>query len=192
MNEPEERREEEEEARGRGEKTEEEKVEEAAKVAEALNGFTTCAFCGAEFRKDVDGAKITGHIYNCAKHPVGRLSLELASAQGIINDYDKAATEARNALRDAGVPEIEEKGNHRRALTIADRIKILAKRSGSERGVIASYDEDVLKIQNALKAAGVPMFDASGERLLTPVERINILAEWLDAKRPGIPKREGP
>jgi hypothetical protein len=146
MNEQEERREEEEEeeeeARGRGEKTEEEKVEEAAKVAEALLGFTTCAFCGAEFRKDVDGAKITGHIYNCAKHPVGKMLLELESARDYIGKYDKAATEARNALRDAGVPEIEEKGNHRRALTIADRIKILA--------------------------------------------------EWLDAKRPGIPKREGP
>jgi hypothetical protein len=181
MNEPEERweegEEEEEEARERGEKTEDERIEEAAKVAEALNGFTTCAFCGMEFRKDNNLGQIKAHIYfKCSKHPVGQLNLKLAGFQDIIDKYDSELTEIRTALTKAGVQEIGEKGNRRWALNQIERIKILRGAKDAAEKIVKHYDGEMLKIRHVLTAEMVPMFDDSG-RLLTPIERIKILAE---------------
>lgn len=74
-------------------------IERAARVAEALSGFTSCAFCGAEFSRDNDAERIRAHIETCPKHPMGELKDKIVTLQRLVDSYDREMTGIRNALR---------------------------------------------------------------------------------------------
>lgn len=96
-------------------------AESARQRAEEQNKRTYCAYCGAEFLVDGDAAKVTEHIYTCAKHPMRDVEKRAEKAEAaLITAYnhtelgkqvaEQAATIAR--LRSI-LPRVVEKANAR-------------------------------------------------------------------------------
>lgn len=103
--------------------------------------------------------------------------------EAIVDEYDRRVTKARNALRDAHVPDQLHRHNAAsESLDLDARIRMLAAERDGERA--ARYDRERDKaILRALDAAGAPIH-------VDPVERIKMLSEsgsvnkfFIDLKR---------
>lgn len=124
-------------------------LEEAVRVAEALSGFTSCAFCGAEFRKDTDAGKIKEHIRCCPKHPFADLSDEVAKLKNTIDEYDKERTEIRNLLMEAKIPEHYDDDGSFRMYSLVTRVRFLRQQAEIRADILFEnrLQDDIKKVR---------------------------------------------
>lgn len=128
-------------------------IEEAARVAVALSGFTSCAFCGAEFRKDVDAAKIQQHIFLCPKHPVAEMRDKIVELKRMADAYDAEHTRVRKILDDAGIPKTTGEGPFR-MYSLSERVRFLVQKM--EMRATLAFENDLQGLMKKVEFEKTP------------------------------------
>jgi hypothetical protein len=128
-------------------------IEEAARVAAALSGFTSCAFCGAEFRKDVDAAKITEHVLHCPKHPIAEMMDKVKGFKKVADAYDEEYTRVRLILDEEGIPKVSE--DHR-MYSLSERVRLLAHKTHMSMKATLAFERDLQELMAKVRFEGDP------------------------------------
>jgi hypothetical protein len=128
-------------------------IEEAARVAAALSGFTSCAFCGAEFRKDVDAAKITEHIFLCPKHPIAEMRDKIVNLKKVSDAYDEEHTRVRKILDEEGIPNMTDGYS---MYSLSERVQLLANKTHMSMKATLAFESDLQELMARVRFEGDP------------------------------------